>query len=190
MTTPALPDPRTARLVRHVKLAALVALVATGIVVAATTGVAMLLNAFASSLAATPVTRALLNPDVADAEISSNLEILDAGAVTGFTLWVQLTMLGLLLAVAAWPLPLSRRDLARAEDALRDEHRAARRRAADQERAARDRRDAVAGARDRSVARATLRPTGATRRGRAAEQDVTIPRVAGGRRLTLDRSTR
>ncbi|WP_251153724.1 hypothetical protein [Cellulosimicrobium sp. Marseille-Q4280] len=183
MTAPELPDPRTARLIRHVKHAVFVPTILT---MYAASCMALLTLGFGT------VDDALVSAGVRAEHALDPNGFLESWTSIVLVLWVRLVLLGVCIAAVAWVLPVSARDIALAEQSLRDEHRQALRSAAadaalaerllrDERHAAARRRDAISASRARSVARSTLRPSSADRRG--PRYDVPpVPRVAGARR--------
>lgn len=187
VAAPELPDPRTARLVRHVKRALWVPSV---LGMFFTGGVALI------ALAQVLVDALRVSVGV-QAEPEFALEdFFWRWSLVGISFWVQLVVLGVGLAAFAWVLPVRARDVELAERSLRDEHLRARRAAASEEqraatqlraaaaleqRAAAERQAAVARSRARSIARSTLRPSAAGARGPRFDVPPTT-RIAGARR--------
>jgi hypothetical protein len=171
MTAPELPDPRTARLIRHFKRAVWLP-TAFGLCFVGCLAV------FAFGIGT--VEDALVSAGLRAEHAFDRADFLDAWALFTLELWVRLVLLGVCLAAFAWVLPVSARDVALAKRSLRDEHLQNLLAADDEQRAAAQRRAAVAGARARSAARTALRPTRADRRRRSGVP--TAPRVAGTRR--------
>lgn len=172
MTATTRPSPRTARLSRHVKRALWYPLVTTLFIVCA----------FLVSIAAMMVFATFLALVGAFDEPPALLaDVLHFGLALAAGWWVTTTVSGLLISLIAWALPVSARDIAIVEDAAREER--DRLAAADERSAHLRRRADIAEARARSVARSTLRSTGvAGRRRRDAVRLVPAPRVAGTRR--------
>lgn len=174
MTALELPDPRTARLIRHVKHAVMIPTILT---MYAAGCMALLTLGFGT------VDEALVSAGVRAEHAFDPNGFLESWTSIVLVLWVRLVLLGVCIAAVAWVLPVSARDVALAKHSLRDEHLQDLLAAAGEQRAASRRRDAIAAVRARSIARSTLSPTGTARRGHRSDMPApTTPRVAGARR--------